>query len=155
MAKGDAYLFNETFQLAFTGELDLDSADVLKLVIIDDTITPSPDDTSPTYSDYSANEVTNAGNYITGGITMTTVALAMAAGISTLTADDVVVAEDPSGFINGHWGLVVDTTATGSPCLGFIDLGGPESEQAGDVSVEFDGGVVFEFPANVLTWLAP
>ncbi len=154
MAKGDAYLFNETMQRAFSGELDL-TADVLKMVIVDNTLTPAPDDTTPTYSDYSANEVTNAGNYITGGMTMTTVALAMAAGISTLTADDVVVAVHASGFTNGYWGIVCDTTAAGTPALGFVDLGGPESEQAGPVSIEFAAGVVFEFPANVLTWEAP
>lgn len=154
MAKGDAYLFNETMLRFIEGELDL-SADTLKMVIVDDTITPATDDATPTYSDYSANEVTNAGNYVTGGITMTTVATAMASGIATLTADDVVISEHVSGFTDGYWGIVCDTTAAGTPALGFIDLGGPESEQAGDVSIEFAGGVVFEFPANVLTWETP
>jgi len=154
MAKGDAYLFNETLMRMGKGELALDS-DTLKMVIVNNDNPPAPDDASPTYSDYSADEVTNAGNYITGGIPMTTVVFAMAAGIATLTADDVVVASDPSGFLDGYWGIVCDTTAAGTPALGFVDLGGPESEQADDVSVVFDGGVVFEFPANVLTWEAP
>ena len=155
MAKGDAFIFQYTMQLAFEGELDINASDVLKMVIVNNDNPPLPDDTTPTYSDYSADEVTNAGNYITGGITMTTVALAMASGISTLTADDVVIAESVSGFTDGYWGIVIDTTATGSPALGAIDLGGPESEQAGDVSIEFPGGVVFGFPANALTWETP
>lgn len=154
MAKGDAFLFNETMQRAFVGELNLDNSDVLKMVIVNNDNPPLPDDADPTYASYSADEVTNAGNYITGGITMTTVAQAMVAGISTLTADDVVVAEDPSGFLDGYWGIVIDTTASNA-AIGFIDLGGPESEQAGDVSIEFPGGVVFGFPANVLTWDTP
>lgn len=154
MAKGDAYLFQETLLRMGKGELNL-STDTLKMVIVDNTITPAPDDTTPTYSDYSANEVTNAGNYNTGGETMTTVAFAMASGIATLTADNVVVLEHASGFTDGYWGIVCDTTASGTPALGFIDLGGPESEQAGDVSIEFPSGVVFGFPANVLTWETP
>jgi hypothetical protein len=154
MAKGDVFLFQETMLRAFKKELDL-STDTLKLAIVDDTITPAPDDTTPTWSDYSANEVATTGNYTAGGETLTTVAIAMASGIATLTADDVTVLEHASGFTDGYWGIIVDTTASGTPALGVVDLGGPASEQAGDVSVEWNGGVVFEFPANVLTWETP
>ena len=148
MPRGSATLFNETLLAAGRGELLLHS-DTLKMVIVDDTITPAADDTTPTYSDYSANEVTNAGNYITGGIALTTVTFTLISDIATLKADDVNVLEDPSGFLDGYWGIIIDTTASGSPAIGFIEMFGPVSEQAGDVDFEFPGGVVAEFPANV------
>jgi hypothetical protein len=154
MAKGDAFLFQETQLRMGDGELIL-STDTLKAVILNNDNPPAPDDVTPTYSDYSADEVSAAGNYITGGITLTTVTWLMASGIAVLSADDVAVLEHASGFLDGYWCLIVDTTATGSPALGAIDMGGPESEQAGDVTVEFAGGVVFGFPANVLTWETP
>ena len=156
--RGTATLFQETLKRAFEGELDL-SSDGLALVIVDDTLTPAADDTTPTYSDYVANEVTNAGGYTTTGIPMTTITSAMVAGIYTVGADDVGLLIDASGFINGAWGIICDTTAVGSPALGFIQLddssGNPVSEQAGPVDVEWADGVVFEFPANALTWATP
>ena len=148
MPRGSATVFNETMMRMGKGELTFPS-DTLKMVIVDDTITPAADDATPTYSDYSANEVTNAGNYVTGGITMTTVTFAMISDIATLKADDVQVAEHASGFLDGYWGIIIDTTAAGSPAIGFIEMGGPVSEQAGNVDFEFPGGVVAEFPANV------
>lgn len=156
--RGTATLFQETLMRMAKGELLLHS-DTLKLVIVDDTLIPAPDDTTPTYSDYSANEVSNGGNYVTGGVTLTTVAVAMVAGICTVTCDDVNIAMDASGFTDGSHGIICDTTATGTPALGFVQLddadGNPVNEQAGPVDVEWAGGVLFEFPANPLTWEAP
>lgn len=154
MAKGDVIVFQETLLRMGKAELDL-SSDALKLVIVDNTITPAADDVTPTYSDYSANEVSNAGNYVTGGISLTSVVYSMVSGIATLAANDVVVSEDPSGFTDGYWGILIDDTHASKAAICAVDLGGPESEQSGDVSVEWNGGVVCEFPANVLTWEAP
>jgi len=120
---------------------------------------PAADDASPTYSDYSANEVTNAGGYTTGGETLTTVVSAMVSGVYTLTADDVGLLIDASGFTDGAYGILCDTTAAGTPALGFVQLddsaGNPVSEQAGPIDIEWAGGVVLQLPANVLTWETP
>ncbi len=148
MPRGSATLFNETLLAMGRGEMLLHS-DTLKMVIVDDTITPTAADATPTYSDYSANEVSAAGNYITGGITMTTVTYTLISDIATLKADDVNILEHASGFLDGYWGIIIDTTASGSPAIGFIEMLGPVSEQAGDVDFEFPAGVVADFPANV------
>ena len=147
MARGTATMFNEALLDAWSKVHDLPN-DTLKLAIVDATITPAADDGTPRWADYSANEVTNAGNYITGGITLTTVTLTVVAGVTTLAADDVTIAMDALGFTDGYWGIIVNTSATNSECIGFIDMGGPVSEQAAPVVFEFPDGVVGEWRAN-------
>lgn len=156
--RGTCKVFNETMKRFAEGEIDL-SSDVLKLAIVDDTLIPATDDTTPTWSDYSANEVVSTGNYTAGGETLTTVVSAMVSGIYTLTADDVNIAIHASGFTDGAYGILIDTTATGTPALGFVQLddaaGNPVSEQAGPVDIEWASGVVLELPANATAWDTP
>ena len=56
---------------------------------------------------------------------------------------------DAAGFTDGHYGILINDSATNKEAIGFWDLGGPVSEQAGPISLEFPAGVVAEFPANV------
>jgi hypothetical protein len=155
--RGTCKLFQYTMLRIAEGEVDL-SSDVLKLAIIDDTLVPAPDDTTPTWATYSANEVTDAGNYTADGEALTTIVSAMVAGVYTLTADDVNLAIHASGFLDGAYGILVDVTASNA-ALGFVqlddDAGVPVSEQAGPVDIEWAGGVVLRLPANVLTWETP
>lgn len=148
MAIGSATLFDE-YQLDSNKAVHLLGTNTLKLVIVTDTSPPAVDDATPRYSDYSANEVSNAGGYPTGGITLTTVTFTMVAGVATLKADDVNLAMDPSGFTDGYYGILINDSATNKEAVGFWDLEGPISEQAGPISLEFTDGVVAEFPANV------
>ena len=155
--RGTCKLFQYTMLRVAEGEVDL-SSDVLKLGIISDTLIPAPDDTTPTWATYSANEVVSTGNYTAGGETLTTIVSAMVNGVYQLTADDVNIAIHASGFINGAYGILIDTTAANA-ALGFVQLddgdGNPVSEQAGPVDIEWAGGVVLQLPANVLTWETP
>jgi hypothetical protein len=148
MATGSATLFDEYFLDSGKAVHNLSTA-TLKFMIVNNTSPPAVDDATPRYSDYSANEVTNAGGYPTGGITLTTVSYSMISGVATLTADDVSLTIDASGFTDGYWGILINDSATNKEAIGFWDLGGPISEQAGPISIEFDAGVVAEFPANV------
>lgn len=146
MAIGTSLLFNEAMLEGFLGSFDL-SSNTLKLGIVDATITPLVTQTTPTWSDFSTNEVGTGGNYTAGGETLTTVAFVMVSDKATLTADDVIIAIHASGFTDGYWGIVFESVSGKAIC--FIDMGGPVSEQADPVSFEWDSGVVCEFPANV------
>lgn len=154
MAKGDVILFQETLMRMGKGEFTWPS-DTLKLGIVDNTITPAADDTTPTWGDYSANEVATTGNYPANGVTLTSVTFAMASGMAKLGAADVSIGMDASGFTDGYWGIVYDDTASDDAAICAVDLGGPESEQAGDVDIEWDSAIICEFIANVLTWETP
>lgn len=148
MATGSATVFNEANYDAWRSVHTL-GTDTLKVIFIDNTTPPTAADASPRYSDYSANEVSAAGGYVTGGLALTTVAFAMVSGVPTLTADDLSLLINASGFTNGYWAILINDSATNKEAIGFWDLGGPVSEQAGPISLEFPLGVVAEFPANI------
>ncbi len=148
MARGSATLFEE-YQLDVGKGVHVQGTDTLKIVIIDNTVAPTAADASPRYSDYSANEVSAAGNYVTGGIALTTVVYAMISGEATLTADDWEILMHASGFQDGYFAILINDSATNKEAIGFWDMGGPVDEQAGDVTLEFPSGIVAEFPANV------
>jgi hypothetical protein len=131
------------------------STATLKLGIIDDTVPAEADDATPRWADYVANEVVSTGNYTANGETLTTVVLAIVAGICTITADDVNIAIHASGFLDGYQGILYNSSAGNDEAIGFIDMDGPVSEQEGPVDFEWASGVVVQFPANVLTWDAP
>jgi hypothetical protein len=152
MPRGSVVLFDGfMYDLAKGVHGDL-SAATLKLGIIDDTAAPAVDDANPRWADYVANEVVTTGNYTANGETLTTLVLALISQLTTLSADDVGIALHASGFLNGYSGILYNSTAANDEAIGFIDLDGPVSEQEGPVDFEWAGGVVAEFPANVLTW---
>lgn len=148
MPRGSAILFNE-YQLDAGKGVHVLGTNTLKIVIVNNTSPPAVDDVSPRYSDYSANEVSAAGNYVTGGITLTTVVYAMISDVATLTADDMEILMHASGFQDGYWAILINDSATNKEAIGFWDMGGPVDEQAGPVTLEFPAGIVAEFPANV------
>ena len=153
MARGTVTLFNEAMKDFGAGIHTLPTDD-LKLAVIDATITPSADDTSPTWSDYSTNEVSGTG-YTAGGESLTTKTWTMEAGIATLKADDVNWAMNAAGPQDGYWGILYNGGAASDQALGFIELDGPLDMQAGPWDIEWSGGVAMELPANVLTWETP
>jgi hypothetical protein len=154
MAKGDAYFFQEAMFDLGKAVHNLSTA-TLKAGFIDNTTAPTRNDATPRWADYSANEVATTGNYTANGETLTTVSWALTSGVATLTADDVTILENASGFTDAYWVIIYNDSATNDEALCYIDLGGPESEQAGDVTVEFSSGIVFQLPANALTWQTP
>jgi hypothetical protein len=154
--RGTCVMFQEAMKYFAEGDIDI-SSDTFKLGIIDDTLIPAADDTSPTWSDYSTNEVATTGNYTANGETLTTVTSAMVSGIYTMGADDVNIAMNASGFTDGAYGIVYESVS--DLAIGFVQLddpdGNPVNEQAGPVDIEWPGGVVLRLPANALTWETP
>ena len=148
MAKGSVTLFSEFMKDGMSAVHDL-SSDTLKLGIIDNTTPPTVDDPTPRWADYVGDEVAATGNYTANGETLTTVTLTMVSNLCTLAADDVNIGIHASGFLDGYWGILYNSGATNDEAIGFVEMDGPVSEQAGDVDFEWTGGVVAEFPANV------
>jgi len=154
MARGEVKQFQEYQKDAGSGVHNLSTA-TLKLGIIDNTTPPEVDDATPRWADYVGNEVVSTGNYTADGETLTTVTYTMVGGLATLAADDVNIGVHASGFLDGYWGILYNSSASNDEAIGFVEMGGPVSEQADDVDFEWTGGVVCEFPANVLTWETP
>lgn len=134
MARGDVTLFDEFLAALGAGVHDL-ASDTLKMGLVTNGVTPTAGDSSPAWGDYSASEVATTGGYVAGGVTLTTVTYTEAAGVASLDSDPVSLVLDGSGFTNAYWGILYNDTAAGDEAIGFVDLGGPVSEQAGDVVI--------------------
>jgi len=140
MALGDLTMFEEFALTSLDGTIDIDTHD-LKLAIFTSTAAPAASDTTPTYSDYSTNEVANGNGYTTGGETLTYAGVdrwTEADGTATLDADNVTWSQNASGFTDGDVAILYSDTATNKDCICFIDLDGPASLQSGDITVSWN-----------------
>jgi len=122
--------------------------DTFKLGIVDDTITPTVADATPTWSDYEANEVSDAGGYTAGGITLANQSFAEADGVGTFDADDATLAQNGSGFENAWWGIIYNASDPGLAAIAFVEMAGPVSEQAGPVAFRWGAAGILRFTAN-------
>jgi hypothetical protein len=139
MARGDFVLFDELAHVQAQGLIN-NETDTFKIGIVDATITPAFNDATPTWSDYSANEVSTAGGYPAGGLTESGPEINYAAGVATMDDDDsnFSLAQNGSGFTDGYWGIYYSDTSAAKNAVGFIDLGGPVSEQAGPININWN-----------------
>jgi len=143
MARGDLTIFEEFVREEGEGVHDF-SSDTLKLGIIDNSTAPTAADATPRWGDYSGDEVSTAGNYTADGETVGSVTWVEADGVATLDGANVTVAQDASGFTDGYYAILYNDTATNDEAICFVDLGGPASEVAGDVNVNWHASGIYQ-----------
>ena len=155
MAKGDVTLFNSLAEDVQAGVHNFKETHIFKLGLVDGTITPTAADelngTSPRWSDYSANDVDAAGNYVADGVTLTydpATRWDVTAGVGKFDADDVEFAQDASGFTNARWGIIYNDTDASDRAIGFVDLGGDVSEQDGPVKITWNAAGIATITVN-------
>jgi len=137
MATGDVTVFEE-FVDQLGEEAHNFASDTLKVGLIDNTTPPTAADGTPTWSDYSGNEVATTGGYTANGETLANVSWSEADGTATLDADDVELAQDGSGFTDAHWAIIYNDDNGTDMAIAFVELGGPVSEQAGPVTISWN-----------------
>lgn len=135
MARNDLTVFEALGDDVAQGKHDFET-DVFRLGLIDNTTPPTAADVSPSWNDYSANEVGTGGGYTAGGIAVP-LSVARVAEVTTIDDDsgDITIAENESGFDDAYWGILYNDTHADKPAVAFVDLGGPVSEQAGPVNI--------------------
>ena len=144
MATGDIKWFQQ-------GLLDLGnkihnlSSDVLQLGIVTSTTVPSMATAAPHWggtgtTNFATNQVGTGGGY-TGPITLAGVTWTNVAGVPTLRATDPVIPQNASGFANGAYGIIFNSTDANKRALGYIELSaaGTLSIVSGSVTVDFQG----------------
>jgi len=146
MARGDVTIFDE-FVLDLGKKVHDLPNDDLAVALVDDTITPTAADTSPTWSDYSANEVSGSG-YTAGGESIGTITWTVGSGVVELAGDDVGWSITVGGPTDCRWGIIVNKDAASDQCIGFVDLGGTVSLEADDIDIEWNGGIIYRHTAN-------
>jgi hypothetical protein len=144
MARGDLTIFNDFTISLGEKKINLET-DTIKLALIDNVVTPTVTAASPQWGvgsdeDYDANEVSTGGGYVAGGFTISGPELVLSGAVATFDDDDsnLSLAQNASGFTNGYWGILYSDTATNKECIGFLDLGGPVSEVAGPININWN-----------------
>ena len=139
MARGDLTVFEE-FSKQLGDEAHNFQSDVLKAGIVDATITPLAADTTPTWGDYSANEVSAGGGYVAGGLTLANVVYTETGGVAKLDADDIAILQNAGGFTDGFWVIIYNDTNATDMAIAFVELAGPVSEVAGPITISWNAG---------------
>lgn len=149
MARGDLYVFNKLAEWIGEKLINLET-DTIKLGLITDTVTPAQDTGNPTWDgtssqEYDGNEVSTGGGYPAGGLSLSGPELVLAGAVATFDDDDsnLSLAQNGSGFTNAYWGILYSDTATNKNAICYIDLGGPVSEQAGPININFNAAGIF------------
>ena len=154
MATGTFLLFQEFAAQAAKKLMNLDATDVIKLGLVDSTLTPLVTVSSPTWGTYSSNDVSASGGYVASGLTLvyssgSVTRWSEAAGVATFDANDITISQSASnGFEDAYWGILYDSTAAASSAIGFLELGGPVNEKAGTITITWGASGIFTFDAS-------
>jgi hypothetical protein len=143
MATGDIKWFAQGLH-DLGNKLHALGTDALKLGLITSTVTPTVAATLPHFggtgtTNYATNQVTTGTAYTAGGPTLTGVSWSVVAGVPTLRAAQVTIAQDAAGFTNARWGIIYNNTNAAKQALGFIDLGADRSIVAGSLTLDWSG----------------
>lgn len=144
MATGDIKWFQQ-------GLLDLGnkvhnlSSDVLMLGIVTVTTVPSMATAAPHWggtgtTNFATNQVGVGGGY-TGPVALGGVTWSNVSGVLTLRATDPVIPQNASGFANGAYGIIYNSTDVNKRALGYVELSsaGTLTIVSGSVTIDFQG----------------
>ncbi len=140
MARGDLTVFEKVADLSGKGAINF-ATDTLKLGIIDETAAPLVTDADPKWANWEDNDVDAGGGYTANGITLTYGGLDRWEendGVGTLKAENIELVQDGDGFDDAHWGILYSDTHASKAAFAFVDLGGPVSEKAGPVNINWN-----------------
>ena len=127
------------------------SADTLKMGIVTNATVPASTTADPRWgaggtTNFSTNEVTPGGNYITAGPTVgdgTPDAWTRSTGTCTLDLEDVSITQNGSNPTGAYWGIIYNSTSTGKECIGFIELATAADLSAGDFTITWNASGLF------------
>lgn len=142
MSAGDVVLFDRA-KLNLVNGVHVMDTDVIKLAILTNAVVPVEGAAAPIFADYT--EVTTAGTYTAGGITLTVV-LSEVSGIGkcNVTNNPTWLADALNGT-DAYWGLIYNDSDATKRAIGFIDLGGVQDMVAEDLNVIWHPNGLFSF----------
>ncbi len=143
MAAGDITIYHQ-FKVDLGNKIhDLDT-DTWKVGFITSAVTPAVADASPHWggtgtTNLSTNQVTPGGNYATGGVTLTTMTYANAAGTVSWKADKILIVQNASNPTNARWGILYNSTDVNKRCAAILDFGSAINLTTGPFEFRFAG----------------
>jgi hypothetical protein len=147
MAQGDVVLFNE-FKEDVGQKVHNLNADTFKLGLVTNAVTPAATTADPRWgaggtTNFSTNQVTPGGNYVTGGPTISAATYTETAGTATFDGGDISIASNASNPNNARWGIIYNDTSTGKEAVAFLDLGGVTDLTSGTFAVTWSASGIF------------
>jgi hypothetical protein len=148
MAQGDIIIFDQ-YCLDIGKKLIDNSADVLKLALVNSTTTPTTTTADPRWgaggtTNFSSNEVTAGGNYTAGGSTLASVTFTLSGGKAVFDAADITWSQNASNPTTARWAILYDNTDTGKRCLLAVDLGSTFDMTTGDLVITWNASGIFD-----------
>jgi hypothetical protein len=142
MARGDLTVFEELAKTVGEKKIDFTN-DTFRVALVDNSLTPTASDATPTWSDYSANEVSGTG-YAANGAALTGQTWTEAAGVATFDdTANVSWSQNASGFTDAYYAILYSDTSSNDDAVCFIDMGGPVSLVDGDISITWGASGIF------------
>jgi len=121
------------------------ATDDLRLAIVTASTVPATTTAAPHFSgtgttNFGSTEVAHATAYA-GPIALANKSWTIVAGVPTLRADIITIAQDAAGFTNGAYGIIYNNTDANKRAIGFVELsaGGSLSLVAGQVVIDWSG----------------
>jgi len=143
MATGSILVFDEAKAKMLDG--DWAASDLFHLAIFESARAPAVGDAAPVYS--ATNEVTAAGTYTAGGISIGALSALVTEAGGVMTFDslesDPTWAQDASNTTTAYWGIIYNFTDAGKDAVAFVELGGPVDMAAGALTVAWPAGGIF------------
>ena len=151
MAAGDMHVFDEHLLQMGNEQHDLNATDIIKLALVTNTSPPVETSADPHWggtgtTDLSLNEVTAGGNYVAGGITLTTPTYTEAAGTVTFDASDPASptwAQNAGNPTDARWAVIYNNSDTRKGAICYIDLGAVIDMSAGDLTIAFGASGIY------------
>lgn len=151
MAQNDLTMF-EDFAQDLGDEKHNLGVDIIKVALIDNTLQPLANIATPTWSDYSVNEMVTGNGYTTGGEEIVSDVWEKNGTLWRLDGDNVGWIQNGLGFTTCHWAIVYNTISGSAIC--FIQMGtgipgstSPISLQAGDININWHADGIFTVSA--------
>lgn len=145
MATGDIHWFGQALTDLGNKIHDLTN-DVLKLGIVTTATVPAITTAAPHWAgtgttNFATNQVATTGTSYTAPLTLANKSWSNVAGVPKLRADIVTLAQDASGFANGAYGIIYNSTDANKRALGWVELSsaGTASLVAGQVVIDWNG----------------
>lgn len=142
MAVGDVTVFDEAKAYMIDGGWE--SADDIKVAILDNTTAPTAADATPALADYT--QVGTAGSYVAGGTSLGSLGTCVTEAGGTMTFDSATNptwSQNASNDVDAYWGLIYNDTDAGDLAIAFVDLGGPVDMTAGDLTITWNASGIF------------
>lgn len=123
---------------------DMDGDD-WRLGIVTSSTVPSLSTAAPHWggtgtTNFATTQVATGGTSYTGPQVLAGESWALISNVATFGADEVVLAQDASGFTNGAYGIIYNNTDANKRAVGFVEISsaGTASLVSGSLTIRFN-----------------